>query len=264
MERRPAQHRLALTSSAEDAAPFGAPSRRLQSRAALLLGPVGFRRVPFLSQLLAGGHSAAGGAPGLPGARLRTARAGAGPDPASSTPRDAPLVGSRRSNSKRVRRYGNYIFSPREKRSDLSEIGQVHAARLATTRSLLLRRRVRREARAVVRRGEIQFGADRHDAGRVHLAVTRIIVGLDVIQVHRLGDARHLIQLAHIVRQVGIVFDAADVAFEVAVINGIEADERGEQAPVGFGQCRADEIALRCETLSSMSSVANSLRQASS
>ena len=48
---------------------FGAPSRRLKPRAALLLGPFGLPPCrPFLSQLLARGHSAAERSPGAPGA----------------------------------------------------------------------------------------------------------------------------------------------------------------------------------------------------
>ena len=97
---------------------------------------------------------------------------------------------------------------------------------------------------AVVRRGEIELGAERHDAGRVHLALAAVIVPLDVIDVHGLGDARHLIEIAQIVRQVRIVDDAPQVALEVAVIDRVEADQRREQPPVGLGQARAGEIAL--------------------
>jgi hypothetical protein len=55
------------------------------------------------------------------------------------------------------------------------------------------------EAAAVVRLREIEHWPDRHDAGRVHIAVAAVIVPLDVIEAHGLGDARHLIKLAQII-----------------------------------------------------------------
>ena len=118
---------------------------------------------------------------------------------------------------------------------------------------------------AVMRRGEVELGAERHDAGRVHLALAAVVVPLDVIDADGLGDARHLIEIAEIIRQVRVVGDAAQVALEVAVIDRVEADQRGEQPPVGFGHPRAGEIALpstaaaRCRRAR-----ANTLRNASS
>src|SRR5688572_22470136 len=82
MERRAALYsfrRLAASrASAEARSPPGAPSRRLQPRAALLLGPVGFRQ-SALSQPAPGGRPVRppSGAPRLPILRLRDAAAGA-------------------------------------------------------------------------------------------------------------------------------------------------------------------------------------------
>ena len=58
-----------------------------------------------------------------------------------------------------------------------------------------------------------------------------------------LGDARPLIQLAQIVREIGIVGDTALIALEVPEVDDIEADQGGEQADVGFGQPFPGEIA---------------------
>lgn len=55
------------------------------------------------------------------------------------------------------------------------------------------------EAAAIVRQREIEHRPDRHDAGRVHVAMAAVIVPLDVIEAHGLGDARHLIKLAQII-----------------------------------------------------------------
>jgi hypothetical protein len=71
-----------------------------------------------------------------------------------------------------------------------------------------------------------------------------VIVPLDVIEVDGVDDPRHLVQLAKIVPKVWIVCDAPHIAFEVAVIDGIEANERGEQPPVGFRDPAIDEITL--------------------
>ena len=62
--------------------------------------------------------------------------------------------------------------------------------------------------------------------------MARVIVTLDVEEVDRLGDARPMIELAEIAAQRRIVPDLPQVALEVAKIDGIEADQRGEQPPV--------------------------------
>jgi hypothetical protein len=69
-------------------------------------------------------------------------------------------------------------------------------------------------------------------------------VRLDVINAHRRGDAGHLIELAQIVREIWVIDDAAEVAFEVAVIDRVEANKRREQPPVRLGDDRARDIAL--------------------
>ena len=106
----------------------------------------------------------------------------------------------------------------------------------------LIHRRVRRAAPPsrsgrdrAARRNRAPARAARCRVGLI-VRHAHVIVPLDVIHVHGLGDARHLIEVAQIVRQVRIVGDAAQVAFEVAVIDRVEADERGEQPPVGLGQ----------------------------
>src|SRR6185503_14896204 len=91
------------------------------------------------------------------------------------------------------------------------------------------------EAGAVVRRGEVELRTERHDAGRVHLALAPVIVMLDLIEAHHLGDAGHLVEIAQVVRQVRILVDVPPVAFEVRIVDGVEADQRHEEAPVGLG-----------------------------
>src|SRR3954470_1144049 len=97
---------------------------------------------------------------------------------------------------------------------------------------------------AVVRRGEVELGAERIDAGRVHLELAAVVVPLDVIDAHGLVDARYLIKIAKVIRQVRVIPDAAQVALEVAVVDRVEANERGKQPPVGLGHARAGDVSL--------------------
>ena len=94
---------------------------------------------------------------------------------------------------------------------------------------------------------EVEERAEGNDAGRVDLGVGDVVVALDVIEVHGVGDARLLIEVAEVAGEVRVVDDAAEVALEVAVIDGVEAHERAEEPPVGFDDARAEEKALRGE-----------------
>ena len=67
---------------------------------------------------------------------------------------------------------------------------------------------------------------------------------LDLIDAYRLGDAGHLIKIAGVIPQIGIVGDAPQIAFEMAVINAVKADQRREQPPVSFRDAAINEIAL--------------------
>ena len=60
-----------------------------------------------------------------------------------------------------------------------------------------------------MRRQEIELRPQRHDAGRVHVALAAVIVPLDVVHVHGRGDAPLLIEIAQVIREIGIVDDAA-------------------------------------------------------
>ena len=59
---------------------------------------------------------------------------------------------------------------------------------------------------------------------------------LEVVEVYRVGDARELVDVAHVAGQVGEVFQALAVALEVPVVYRVEAYQRGEQADIGLGQ----------------------------
>ena len=91
---------------------------------------------------------------------------------------------------------------------------------------------------------QIQYRASRHNARRVQMAVTAVVMGLDVIQADRAGHARHLVQLQHVVPQIRIINQTAQIALEMDNIDRIKANQGSEQAPVGLGQLRASQVAL--------------------
>src|SRR5258707_10234759 len=95
----------------------------------------------------------------------------------------------------------------------------------------------------VVVGGEIDRGTLRDDPCRIDRRVTGVVVPLDLIEVDGIGDARDLVQLAQIVPQIWIVDDAPQIALEVTVVNRVEADEGGEQAPISFGHARSSQVA---------------------
>lgn len=70
-----------------------------------------------------------------------------------------------------------------------------------------------------------------------------VVVLLYVLKVHRIGNPRPLVQLAQVTKQARIVFQAFKIALEMAVINRVEANQGGKQAPIGQGHLLAQQIA---------------------
>src|SRR5688500_8334310 len=95
---------------------------------------------------------------------------------------------------------------------------------------------------------EIELRAERHDSGGINLRVGDVVVPLDVIEVNRVGDARLLIKILQVTVEIWEIDDAAEIAFEVAVINRVEAHQCAEEPPVGFDDPGAEKIAARGET----------------
>src|SRR5271166_4697843 len=93
---------------------------------------------------------------------------------------------------------------------------------------------------------KVEQRSDRDDAGRIDPLVALVIVPLDVTQVHRRGDAGDLKDIARIGPQIPVVDHLAHIALEVAVVDGIESHQRGEQPYVRLGKCVvAKEARLR-------------------
>ena len=79
-------------------------------------------------------------------------------------------------------------------------------------------------------------GAKRDNTGWIDVVVGDVVVPLDVVEVHGVGDPVGLIEIFEVAKEVGVVDDPPEVAFEMAVIDGVEAYERDEQAPIGFDE----------------------------
>ncbi len=89
---------------------------------------------------------------------------------------------------------------------------------------------------------QIQIGTLGHDAGGIDHLVALVVVPLDVREVDGAGHAIDLVQLAQQAGEVRIVGDAAQIALEVTDVHRVKAQQRGEQAPVGFGEPFAAQI----------------------
>ena len=76
--------------------------------------------------------------------------------------------------------------------------------------------------------------ANRNYSGRVDIVMREVVMTFDVIEVHRIRNAVNLIEIAEIPVQVRVISDPSDIAFEVAVVDCVEPDQRHEEPPVRF------------------------------
>ena len=59
-------------------------------------------------------------------------------------------------------------------------------------------------------------------------------MALDVIEIHGTGDSINLVKITKVTVQAGVISDPADVAFEMTMVNRVEANQRDEKPPVRF------------------------------
>src|SRR6266576_4814331 len=102
---------------------------------------------------------------------------------------------------------------------------------------------------APVRTSEIKLRTERNDAARIDVVVRKVIVTFDVIKVHGLGDARQLVEIEQKTVEVWIINDAAEIAFEVDVIDRVEPDQRTEEPPICFHRFRAEQVTTRGQAM---------------
>ena len=80
------------------------------------------------------------------------------------------------------------------------------------------------------------IGAKGDDTGWIDVVVGDVVMPLDVVEVHGIGDPVGLIEVFEVTEEVGVVDDPPKVTFEMAVVDGVEAYESNEQAPIGFDE----------------------------
>jgi len=59
---------------------------------------------------------------------------------------------------------------------------------------------------------EIKLRTERHDARRVDVIVREVVVTFDVVKIHRLGNARQLVEIEQKTVEVRVINDATDAA----------------------------------------------------
>ena len=92
------------------------------------------------------------------------------------------------------------------------------------------------QAFAAVGGGKILVGTEGNDTGRIDVVMGDVVVPFNMVEVHGVGNAVDLIEIFEVAEEVGVVDDPPDVAFEMTVVDGVEAYEGDEQAPIGFDE----------------------------
>jgi len=80
------------------------------------------------------------------------------------------------------------------------------------------------------------IGAKGDDTGWIDVVVGDVVMPLDVVEVHGIGDPVGLIEVFEVTEEVRVVDDPSKVAFEMAMVDGVEANEGDKQAPIGFDE----------------------------
>lgn len=91
-------------------------------------------------------------------------------------------------------------------------------------------------------------GTKGHDFAGINGCMGHVIVALDVVEVDRLSNALSLIKVLEIPEEVRVIDDSPKIALEMAVIDGVEPDQRDEQTPVSLDKGWSQEIATAGQT----------------
>src|SRR5215469_1092972 len=107
----------------------------------------------------------------------------------------------------------------------------------------------RAKAPAVVRPCQMQITwPERHDARRIDVS-DRVVATFDACNVCDIGYARPLVELAKVVREVVILVYVIAIAFEITVVGRVEPHQCHVEAPIGFRDPFAAQIALPSQQL---------------
>ena len=99
-----------------------------------------------------------------------------------------------------------------------------------------------------MRAQQVHRGTDGDNTGRIDVIMREVVMPLDVIEIYRVRNAGHLIEVFEVTGQIRVVDDAPEVAFEMSMIDGVKPDEGDKESPIGFDELRAEEIAPLAES----------------
>ena len=88
--------------------------------------------------------------------------------------------------------------------------------------------------------GQVLVGTDRDDTGRIDIVVRDVVMPLDMVEIHGLGNTVGLVEISEIPEEIRIIDDSSNIAFEMSVVDRIEPDQRDKKAPVGFHEFRSE------------------------
>jgi hypothetical protein len=85
-----------------------------------------------------------------------------------------------------------------------------------------------------MRRPKVLRRSDWDNPGRINIVVSKVVMALDVIEIHGIGYPIDLVKVTEVAAQVRIVNDPADVGLKMTMVNRVESDQRDEKPPVRF------------------------------
>ena len=85
-------------------------------------------------------------------------------------------------------------------------------------------------------RRQVLVGTEGDDTGRIDVVVGDVVMPLDVVEVHGVGDAVGLVEVFEVSEEIRVIDDSPEIALEMAVVDGVEADEGDKQSPIGFDE----------------------------
>ena len=75
-----------------------------------------------------------------------------------------------------------------------------------------------------MRSEEVLLRTEWHNPGGINIIMRDVIVAFDMIKIDRVSNPFLLIQIFEIPEKIRVIHDASDVAFKVAMIDGIKSD----------------------------------------
>lgn len=87
---------------------------------------------------------------------------------------------------------------------------------------------------------QVLVWADWDDTGRVNIIVRDVVMPLDMVEIHGLGDTVGLVEVSEIPEEIRVIDDSSDIALKVSVVYRIETNQCDKKPPVGFHKLRSE------------------------